>query len=140
MIVVVEDSDEDFEATARALQKAGSPRPLVRCRDSRETLDCLHARGRFSGVAPAELVLLDLNLPGTDGRAVLKAIKADPATAALPVVVLTTSASPDDIGACYRAGASSYVVKSVDYHQFVRTVTALVAYWFGAVSLPPGRT
>ncbi|MDY3555642.1 response regulator [Gemmata sp. JC717] len=140
MIVVVEDSDEDFEATARALQKAGSPRPLVRCRNSREALDCLHARGRFAHARPADLVLLDLNLPGTDGRAVLKAIKADPATAAVPVVVLTTSTSPDDVAACYRDGASSYVVKSVDYRQFVATVATLVAYWFGAVRLPPGRT
>lgn len=139
MIVVVEDSDEDFEATARALQRAGAPRPVVRCRNSREALDCLHARGRFAGGGRADLVLLDLNLPGTDGRAVLRALKADPATAALPVVVLTTSASPDDVDACYRAGASSYVVKSVDYHQFVRAVAALVAYWFGAVALPSGR-
>ncbi|WZO98099.1 response regulator [Isosphaeraceae bacterium EP7] len=141
VILVVEDSDEDFEATLRAFRKTEANRPVRRCVDGEEALDYLLCRGRYAeeGKAPkAALVLLDLNLPGTDGQEVLEQIKANVAIRGTPVVVLTTSSSPIDIDACYHRGASSYIIKPVDFKQLLGTIRQLNEYWFEAVTLPGG--
>lgn len=135
-ILVVEDSDEQFTAVLRAFEKAEVVNPVVRCTDGDEALEFLSRAGRF-GAAPAPaVVLLDLNLPGTDGRDVLASIKADPELRRIPVVILTTSASPGDIQLCYRQGASSYIIKPIRFDEFLKKVKALKAYWFETVSLP----
>ena len=139
VILVVEDSDEDYEAMIRAFRKTDVTLPVRRCADGEEALDYLMRRGPYAadGEAPRPaVVLLDLNLPGTDGREVLEQIKADEATRSTPVVVLTTSSSPRDIDGCYRRGASSYIIKPVNYEKYLGAIRALKDYWFSTVTLP----
>ena len=139
LLLVVEDSDEDFEATQRTLKKIGAGATIVRCVDGDDALDRLFRRGIYS--APANLpvpslILLDLNLPATDGREVLAMIKRDNALKLIPVVVLTTSSNPKDIDVCYRNGANSYMIKPVNLQQFTYQLQLVYNYWFGAVQLP----
>jgi CheY-like chemotaxis protein len=138
-LLIVEDSPEDLEATLRALRKTGREHPIVHCADGDEALDYLHGRGRHANevVAPRPaLVLLDLNLPGTDGRDVLAEIKSHPNLRALPVVVFTTSGDARDVDACYRAGANAYVQKPVRVDELVTTLQRALDFWFGAALLP----
>lgn len=140
-ILLVEDSDADYEAMIRALRKTGPLRPLYRCADGDEALDYLHRRGRYADVARSprpRLILLDLNLPGTDGHEVLRAIKGDAALRHLPVIVLSTSSAERDIAACYAEGANSYIVKPVGFDNLLRTVQHLADYWFDLVLVPRG--
>ncbi|HKV07750.1 MAG TPA: response regulator [Thermoanaerobaculia bacterium] len=138
-ILLVEDSPEDFETTERAFRKSGLRNPIFRCSDGDEALDYLHRRGAYADPATSPrpgVILLDLNLPGTDGREVLSEIKADPALKQIPVVVLTTSKDERDVDACYKAGASSYIQKPVDLDGFIKAIERLNGYWFEVVILP----
>jgi two-component system, response regulator len=140
-ILLVEDSPEDYEATLRAFRKSGLRNPINRCEDGEEALDYLFRRGRYadpeSSPCPG-VILLDLNLPGTDGRQVLAEIKGDENLKKIPVVVLTTSVDERDINACYSAGANSYIQKPVDIDGFVKAIERLNDYWFEVVILPKG--
>jgi CheY-like chemotaxis protein len=138
-ILVVEDSPEDFETTERAFRRAGLRNRMLRCATGDEALDFLHRRGRYADPSASprpSIILLDLNLPGTDGRDVLIEIKAAEALARIPVVVLTTSADHRDVSACYAAGANSYVQKPVDLDVFTQAIRRLSEYWFDVVILP----
>jgi CheY-like chemotaxis protein len=138
-ILLVEDSPEDVEATLRALRKAGLANPIHHCLDGDQALDYLHRRGEFSDPAKAPrpgVVLLDLNLPGTDGREVLAEAKSDPALKRIPIIVLTTSSDERDISRCYEAGANSYIKKPVDIDGFLDAIRRLTDYWFEVVILP----
>ena len=137
-ILLVEDSPEDFEATRRALQRSGVENPIHLCTDGDDALDFLYRRGRHADPpAPRPgIILLDLNLPGTDGREVLEEIKRDDTLKQIPVVVLTTSNDERDVAACYLAGANSYVQKPVDFEGFMRAIDRLRGYWFEVVILP----
>jgi CheY-like chemotaxis protein len=137
-ILVVEDSPEDYEATVRALRRADRTVPLVRCVDGDDALDWLRREGAYAGQAPARplLILLDLNLPGTDGREVLSAIKCDRSLASIPVIILTTSSNPRDVADCYATGANTYVIKPVNLTLFYESVACLVQYWLRVASLP----
>lgn len=138
-ILVVEDSPEDYETTVRAMRRAGLGNPIARCEDGDEALDYLFQRGRYGGAAaPARpgIVLLDLNLPGTDGREVLVEVKSDEDLRRIPVIVLTTSTDARDIDRSYRAGANSYVRKPVDLDGFVVAIQRLKDFWFDVVVLP----
>lgn len=138
-ILLVEDSPEDFEATQRAFRRSGLKNPIVRCEDGEEALDYLYRRGRHKDAVRPGVILLDLNLPGTDGRQVLAEIKQDDTLKQIPVVVLTTSADERDISACYSAGANSYIQKPVDIDGFVKAIERLNGYWFEVVILPKGE-
>ena len=141
-ILLVEDSPEDFETTERAFRRSGLKNPIFRCSDGDEALDFLYHRGDFADPDKSPrtgVILLDLNLPGTDGREVLSEIKADPALQQIPVIVLTTSSDDRDIDACYRAGASSYIQKPVDLEGFMKAIERLNDYWFEVVILPKGN-
>jgi two-component system response regulator len=138
-ILLVEDSPEDFETTQRAFRKSGLKNPILLCADGDEALDFLHRRGRFADPASSPrpgIILLDLNLPGTDGRQVLEEIKSTDALKQIPVIVLTTSDDERDVAACYRAGANSYVQKPVNMDGFMRAIERLNDYWFEVVILP----
>jgi two-component system, response regulator len=137
-ILLVEDSPEDFETTRRAFRRAGLRNPMLHCATGDDALDFLHRRGRYTAAtAPRPgIILLDLNLPGTDGRAVLAEIKAAAGLSDIPVVVLTTSADDRDVEACYQAGANSYVQKPVNLDAFMAAIQRLHDYWFDVVILP----
>jgi CheY-like chemotaxis protein len=138
-LLLVEDSPEDREATIRALKKSGFEGAIICCNDGDDALDFLHRKGKYGAPANAPrpaLILLDLNMPGTDGRQVLAELKADLGLKTIPVVVLTTSTNDRDISSSYLAGASSYVAKPVDVDGFLRTIAVLKRWWFDEVILP----
>ena len=140
-ILLVEDNPDDAELTRIAFEEAGSQHRLHVVRDGVEALDYLFLRGQFVAREPAEMpamVLLDLNLPRLDGREVLQALRAEPATQALPVIVLTTSAEPFDIDDVYALGANSYIQKPVEFDRFIDAVRQIEAYWL-ALNQPPGQ-
>lgn len=138
-LLLVEDSDEDYTALVRALKQAGLSAPYHRCQNGDEALEYLRQSGRYfsPGAAPRpSLVLLDLNLPGTDGRDVLRAVKSDKALSAIPVIVMTTSANPTDILECYSRGANGYQVKTSNYEGFKHEIQRTVDYWFRTAIIP----
>ena len=131
-ILLIEDNDDDAELAQMAFRAARVDNPLVRVRDGVEGLDYLFGTGEHSQrdrtLQPA-VVLLDLKLPRLDGHEVLEAIRANPLTRHLPVVVLTSSAEDKDRLAAYDHCANSYVQKPVDYDQFVAAANQLGLYW-----------
>ena len=139
-ILLIEDSPEDYEATVRAVKMVGMNARVFHCANGDDGLDFVYNRGLYSDalLAPRPtIILLDLNLPGTDGRELLAEIKSDERLKTIPVIVLTTSMDARDIERCYQAGANSYIKKAVDFDAFSRTIQRLDAYWFNAVVLPP---
>ena len=139
LILMVEDSPTDYELAIRALRSAGLANPIVRCEDGDEALDFLLRRGRYVDPESAPrpgVILLDLNLPGTDGREVLVAVKSDPVLKVIPVIVLTTSSNEHDVQACYLAGANSYIPKPVDFQAYAEALGRLKDYWFDITLLP----
>ncbi|MGR3316966.1 MAG: response regulator [Candidatus Anammoxibacter sp.] len=138
-ILIIEDSPEDYETTVRAFKKAGFVNLIYHCSDGDEALDYLFRRGDFAdpekSPRPA-IILLDLNLPGTDGREVLVEIKKDSDLRKIPVVVLTTSSDERDIEQCYASGANSYIQKPVDLDGFVEAIAKLKDFWFKICILP----
>jgi two-component system, response regulator len=138
-ILLVEDSPEDREATERAFKRAGLANPINWCPSGDAALDFLFRRGKYADadLAPRpSVILLDLNMPGTDGRAVLAEIKRTDHLKSIPVIVLTTSTDDRDVQTCYDAGANSYVKKPVDLEGFLRSIQRLKEYWFEVVILP----
>ncbi|PHZ85199.1 response regulator [Paremcibacter congregatus] len=139
LILLVEDSPVDYEITKRAFIKSGFKNELVRCEGGDEALDYLYRRGKYKDpkTSPApHVVLLDLNMPGTDGRGVLKTIKDDPVLRRIPVIVLTTSDDQKDIEDCYALGANCYVQKPVNLVGFMDSIQQLNDFWFSAALLP----
>jgi two-component system, response regulator len=138
-ILIVEDSPEDFETTKRGLRKSGIANPIFHCEDGEDALDFLFRRGSYAdpekSVRP-KIILLDLNLPGTDGHEVLIEIKNNDELKKIPVVVLTTSSDERDIKRCYENGANSYIVKPVSFAGFMDAIQRLKDYWFEIVVLP----
>lgn len=138
-ILVVEDSPEDWLIMQRAMTNSALKNKIIRVEDGDEALDFLYRRGEYEdpGRAPRPgIILLDLNLPGTDGREVLAEIKADAELSSIPVVVLTTSRDERDIASCYAHGANSYIQKPVDLEGFLAAFARLKDYWFEIVILP----
>jgi two-component system, response regulator len=137
-ILMIEDSPEDYQATVRSFRKANVENPIFRCADGEEALDFLYRRGAFADTVSAPrpaLILLDLNLPGTDGREVLAEIKTHASLRLIPVLVLTTSAHEEDIEQCYRSGANSYIQKPVAVADFLIAVERIKDYWFDTVQV-----
>ncbi len=138
-ILIVEDSDDDFFATMRAFKKNNLVNPVQRCTNGDQALDYLFQRGEFAAPAKAPrpgIILLDLNLPGTDGRDVLQTIKAAPQLQKIPVIILTTSNAEYNVEWCYSVGVNSYVQKPVDFEGFIRAISLLSDYWLNISILP----
>lgn len=139
-ILLVEDNPTDAELALRALKKNNLANRVVVVTDGEEALDFIFARGPFSGRKvenSAKLILLDLKLPKVDGLEVLRALKSDPRTKIIPVVVLTSSKEENDIVESYRLGANSYIVKPVDFDKFIAAVGDLGLYWLLLNQSPP---
>lgn len=126
-ILLVEDNPNDAELTLRALQQHRLANRVLVARDGAEAIEFLFGDGPKAGVP--RVILLDLKLPKVDGLEVLRRLKAEERTRAVPVVVLTSSREEPDIATAYRLGANSYIVKPVDFEAFVRAVADVGLYW-----------
>lgn len=136
-ILLVEDSEDDYEATTRAFQKANLHNPVTWCRSGQDALDFLKRQGAYTGKAEKPgLILLDLNMPGIDGRKTLQLIKEDGRLKKIPVIILTTSADERDVDACYQMGANTYVQKPVSFDGLIEAIKRLREYWFEIALLP----
>lgn len=139
-IVMADDDPEDCLLVKDALSETGLRHDLRTVSDGEELLDYLHRRNDYTSPPSAprpDLLLLDLNMPKKDGREVLRELKADPRLQRIPVVVLTTSTSEDDVSFCYDTGASSFCTKPVTFRGLVELMEILSKYWFEHVELPP---
>ena len=138
-ILLIEDNPEDVEITLRAFQKYHLANRIHVLRDGEEALECLFSTGRYRerSVRPnTRLILLDLKLPKVDGIEILQRCKSDPRTKNIPVVVLTSSREERDLNDSYNLGVNSYVVKPVDFSQFIESVRQLGLYWIELNQLP----
>ena len=139
-ILMVEDDPKDVELTLTALEEYNLANEVIVTRDGEQALDYLHCRGEYktrSSGNPA-VMLLDLKLPKVDGLEVLKQIKSDGELRMIPVVVLTSSKEEKDMVASYKLGVNAYVVKPVDFHEFVNAIKELGVFWAIINEPPPG--
>jgi len=135
-ILLVEDSAGDARLMQEAFKGLSSPTKLHVVRDGVEAMSFLRREGAHGQAPRPQLVLLDLNLPRRDGREVLALIKADPQLKDIPVVVLSTSASPEDVRHCYGLHANSYLTKPADLDEFFQVVDTIERYWLKTARLP----
>lgn len=139
-ILLVEDDPKDIDLTLAALGEYKLANEVIVVRDGAEALDYLHTKGNYRSRArenPA-VVLLDLKLPKVDGFEVLREIRSDERLKHIPVVVLTSSREDRDMVASYKLGVNAYVVKPVDFHEFVNAVKELGVFWAVINEPPPG--
>jgi DNA-binding response OmpR family regulator len=139
-ILLVEDDPRDVELTMTALADYNLTNEVVVTHDGEEALDYLYCRGKFQARTnqnPA-VMLLDLKLPKVDGLEVLEKVKADERLRMIPVVVLTSSREERDMVASYKLGVNAYVVKPVDFHEFVNAIKELGVFWAIINEPPPG--
>lgn len=131
-ILLVEDNMSDAELTIRALKKKNLANSLIHLKNGAEALDFIFARGQYSTRNPLntpKVILLDLKMPKVDGLEVLATIRANEKTKKIPVVVLTSSKEDPDIEKCYELGVNSYIVKPVEFDNFIKAVSDLGFYW-----------
>jgi two-component system, response regulator len=138
-LLLVEDNPQDLELARRALKKANLTNRIQVARDGTEALDFIFGEGAHLGrslLDGPKLIMLDLKLPKIDGLEVLRRLKDDPRTRAIPVVVLTSSKEQSDVVESYRLGVNSYIVKPVNFERFVEAVQQLGMYWL-LLNQPP---
>jgi two-component system, response regulator len=131
VVLIVEDNSDDLELILQTFGKACITNPIEIARDGQEALDYVFCQGAHTGreAIPPRLILLDLNLPKVGGIAVLRALKADPRTKAIPVVILTCSREERELIEGYRLGVNGYIQKPVDFDQFQKTIREMAHYW-----------
>ncbi|HWD20360.1 MAG TPA: response regulator [Verrucomicrobiae bacterium] len=138
-ILLVEDNPNDLELALHALEKHNIANKIHIVRDGEEALDFLFCRGAFSARtfdSPPKVVLLDLKLPKVDGMEILRAVKSDPRTKAVPVVVMTSSKQQRDLVESYNCGVNSYIQKPINFTEFQEVIRQLGYYWL-AINQPP---
>jgi DNA-binding NarL/FixJ family response regulator len=136
----MEDSDEDYVVLSWALKKAEIVNPLYRCKNASDIAALLTDRSRWPAALSASyplIILMDLNIPGTNWRETFSSLRADPWWQMVPVIIVSTSAHPSDVSACYRMGAAGYLLKPLDLAAFARTMRTVADYWIREV-VPPG--
>ena len=139
LILIVEDNPDHLELTVLTLEEQGVAAKIAVARDGAEALDFLFGQGIHAGRDTQHqptFILLDMKLPKLSGLDVLRSLRANPLTALVPVVMLTSSSEQSDIVACYQAGANSFVRKPVDFGEFTKKLNLLQAYWLGANECP----
>jgi two-component system, chemotaxis family, response regulator Rcp1 len=139
-VLLVEDDPDDVYLTQEALRAGKLRLSLVAVSDGVAAMQYLRSEAGYAECRRPDLILLDLNLPGMDGREVLTAVKDDPALTDIPVVILTTSKAEEDIAASYRQHANCYISKPVGIEQFRSVVASIESFWFTVVQLPPDNT
>ena len=139
-ILLAEDSERDVELTLAALEEHNLANEVVVARDGAEALDYLYQRGRFASHANGlpVVVLLDLKMPKVDGLEVLRQMRTDPALKHVPAVMITSSREEQDLVRSYQLGVNAYVVKPVDFHQFVESIKQIGFFWAVINEPPPG--
>lgn len=139
-ILLVEDSVNDIKLALSALRDAHLANEVVVVRDGQEALDYLHRRGVYTlrAVGNPAVVLLDLKLPKLNGLEVLQQIRAEPSLRHLPVVMITSSREEQDLAGSYNLGVNGYVVKPLEYEQFVQAIREVGLFWGVVNSPPPG--
>jgi CheY-like chemotaxis protein len=135
-ILLVEDNAGDVRLAIEALKDAKVHNNLTAVNDGASAMALLRRQGRYAEAPRPDLILLDLNLPGKDGREVLSEIKADPEFRMIPVVVLTTSQAEEDILRAYHLQANCYITKPVDLDRFAEIVRSIEGFWLSIVKLP----
>lgn len=135
-LLLVEDSEPDVRLTQEALHEAKVKNRLWVVEDGVEALEFLQRQGPYADAPRPDLILLDLNLPRKDGRAVLQVIKADESLKRIPVVILTTSKSEEDVLRAYDLHANCYITKPVDFNRFMEVVKSIEDFWLTVVRLP----
>jgi chemotaxis family two-component system response regulator Rcp1 len=135
-VLLVDDNPADQDLTREALSRSRCPSHVRVASNGIEAMEMLHREGKYAGELLPDVVVLDLNLPGKDGRSVLSEVKGDPALHSTPIIIFSTSQAPRDIAFCYELGANCYVSKPADLHAFVAVVATMGDYWFGCVRLP----
>lgn len=135
-ILLAEDSPGDARFTREAFETSGLANELAVVQDGSEAMRFLTRQGEFVDAPRPDLVLLDLHLPVRDGREVLREMKSDPELRTIPVVMLTSSSRDEDITELYRLHANCYVVKPLDFDEFVETVQAIQRFWSCTATLP----
>ena len=135
-VLLIDDDEADVLLTLRALKNDRVLNNIHVVRDGVEAMNFLRRQGPFADAPRPDIIFLDLNMPRMDGREVLQAIKSDKKLATIPVIVLTVSAAEEDIVRSYDLGCSSFIIKPVDFEQFVKTIRGLGHYWFELVALP----
>jgi two-component system, chemotaxis family, response regulator Rcp1 len=138
-VLLVEDNAGDIRLTQEAFKEGKVHLNLRIARDGVEAMAYLRRQGEFAAAVTPDLVLLDLNLPKKDGREVLRDMKSDTQLLRIPVVVLTTSESDDDVLSTYGLHANCYITKPVDMDQFIKVVKLIEEFWFVVAKLPDGR-
>ncbi len=139
-VLLVEDNPNDAELTLNALRRRHMANHILHVQDGEEALEFLRGDGRYAGRDvnhPPKVVLLDLKMPKMDGLKVLRAMKADPRTQEIPVVMLTSSGEDRDLDEAYRLGVNSYIVKPVEFDTFSEAVAQLGCYWLVLNQAPP---
>jgi CheY-like chemotaxis protein len=126
-LILAEDDPGHASLVQRNLRRAGFVNELVHVKDGQEALDFIHAEGDYKDrtIADFVLLLLDINMPRLDGVEVLRRIKADPVTAMIPVIMLTTTDDPREVERCYELGCSVYLTKPVEYEGFIEAINRL---------------
>jgi CheY-like chemotaxis protein len=139
-ILLVEDDPKDVELTLTALDEYRLANEVVLAADGEQALDYLYCRGSYTerGGGDPAVILLDLKLPKVDGLEVLRQVKSNQRLRLIPVVVLTSSREENDLVASYKLGVNAYVVKPIDFHEFVNAVKELGAFWAVVNEPPPG--
>ena len=139
VVLLVEDNPADVDLTCMALDDEASPGRLYVARDGADAIAFLRREGAHADAPTPDLVLLDLNLPGLDGRSILAEIKQDATLKGIPVVVLTSSAAPEDAAGAYEAGCNCFVTKPVGLSEYLAAVRAIKQFWLGVATRPPCR-
>lgn len=141
-VLIVDDDDNDLRLTLNALKLMAPNLSVQIAHDGLEAIDCLQRRGGFEQEPPGNpvMILLDLHMPCANGLDFLRGMKRDSSLRAIPVVVFTTSSRENDVRESYELGANAYVVKPMDYDDFVETVRQISDFWFRRNCPPPDRS
>jgi two-component system, chemotaxis family, response regulator Rcp1 len=135
-VLLVDDNPADTDLTSEVLARNGCPSRIHAVINGVEAIAFLRREGKYANATLPEFVILDLNLPAKDGRAVLAEVKADPVLRKIPIAIFSTSDAPQDISRSYELGANCYVSKPGNLRDFISAVTSIGDFWFGLVRLP----
>lgn len=136
-ILLIEDNMGDNKLTTNVFREAAVPNNIHRVTNGEDAMKYMNQEGEFKGVEHPNIIILDLNIPKKDGREILKEIKEDSKLKYIPLIVLTTSESEQDIKNTYEHYANAYITKPLDLDDFSRVIKSIEKYWLGTVELPP---